>query len=119
MAINPRDRNNTTYKVGDPDRWNKPATPQELKESERANNYRPVMPGWDEIPDEFKHNTFNGKWNKIQSTWFFQGLKGAEFEPKAGIELSDALKHLGSIQGSWDPAHEQGSCCSVAHEPLV
>ena len=89
--------------MGDPDRWNKPATLQELEENDRK-VFQPVMPGWDEIPDEFKHG--QGKWNKVQSTWFFKGLKGAEFKPKAGIHLDQALNHLGSIQGSWNPAHE-------------
>lgn len=65
-----------------------------------------VLPKWDEIPKDFQrhHGT---KWNKIQSRWFFMGLpEGTDFKPKAGIDANRALRHLATIQRSFEPKHE-------------
>lgn len=63
-----------------------------------------LMPPMSEIPDEFHHG--HTEWNRVQQDWFFRGLKGAEWEPKDGIDLAAALRHLKAIQSSWAPKHE-------------
>lgn len=64
------------------------------------------MPPWENIPKEFKQ--FNGtSWNKWQTKWFYQGLTKADIPvPLEGIDLSIALRHLATIQGSFEPKHE-------------
>jgi hypothetical protein len=64
----------------------------------------PHMPHYDDIPEEFKYG--NNKWCHIQSEWFFNGIKGAVFTPKPGIERQLAIRHLAMIQQSFDPSHE-------------
>ena len=63
-----------------------------------------LMPTYEEIPDEFKRGS--NKWNRLVSTWFFSGFKGAKFVPKDGIEPNHALRHLKCIMGSFEPKHE-------------
>lgn len=63
-----------------------------------------MMPAMDDIPEEF-HGT-RGKWQDIQSTWFFSGLRDYKFIPKEGVDLDMALRHLRCIQGSFEPQHE-------------
>ena len=41
-----------------------------------------LMPAMSDIPREFHYG--HTKWNKVQSDWFFRGLKGAEWSPKEG-----------------------------------
>jgi hypothetical protein len=64
-----------------------------------------LMPKWDEIPEEFHHG--HTPWNKLQSRWFFTGLpKETVWVPKEGIDKDVALRHLKTIQGSFEPKHE-------------
>ncbi len=62
-----------------------------------------LMPLYKDIPDEFK----NGRniWVKWQQDWFFNGLKEMP-TPKEGIDVKVAMKHLNSIQRSFEPKHE-------------
>lgn len=63
-----------------------------------------LMPSMSAIPEEFKNNG-NGPWLEWQRRWFFEGLK--EFpKAKPGIDLSDATRHLATIQGSFAPKHQ-------------
>lgn len=71
-------------------------------------NMKDLLPPYDLIPIEFKRG--HTKWNKIQSTWFFSGLpKGTQFIPVDGVDKSIAIRHLGAIQGSFEPKHEHKS----------
>ena len=63
-----------------------------------------LLPPYAEIPDEFKRG--NGKWNKFQRDWFFGGLASENLIPGEGIDKRAALRHLGAIQGSFEPKHE-------------
>jgi hypothetical protein len=38
--------------------------------------------------------------------WFYDGLNGATFVPRAGINQSTALRHIRCILGSYEPSHE-------------
>lgn len=43
---------------------------------------------------------------KFQGDWFFYGLTSEELTPKAGIDKTEAFRHLKCIQGSFEPKHE-------------
>lgn len=75
-----------------------------------------LLPAWDEIPDEFKRH--NNKWVRIVSRWFFQGLKGATFKPKPGVDERKALNHIGACMKSWEPQHEhkEAGCAYLLSE---
>jgi len=65
-----------------------------------------------EIPAEFKNFNRPTKWNELQSTWFYSGLpKGTDFIAKEGIDGAVALRHLRTIQGSFEPKHEHKEAC--------
>ncbi len=66
---------------------------------------RDLMPGYEDIPKEFKNFSKN-KWVKFQQDWFFAGLGKVEFDPKEGIDPKKAWRHLQAIQGSCQPKHE-------------
>ena len=63
-----------------------------------------LMPRYEDVPDEFKC-FLGGYWNRWQRERFYNGL---QILPKAkpGIDLSVAIRHLASIQGSFEPKHE-------------
>ncbi len=63
-----------------------------------------LMPTMEEIPAEFQ-NHGGTVWNKWQSQWFFKGLHKRP-EPKDGIDQELAMRHLATIQGSFEPKHE-------------
>jgi len=66
-----------------------------------------LLPKYDDIPEDFRRGRGDArKWIEFQQEWFFRGIKGAEFTPKAGIDKAEALAHLKAIQGSWEPKHE-------------
>jgi hypothetical protein len=66
-----------------------------------------LMPAYEDIPEDFRRERGAArKWTEFQSTWFFCGLKDLQITPKPGIDKADALRHLSSIQGSWDPSHQ-------------
>lgn len=62
-----------------------------------------LMPEYKDIPDEFKST--GSVWARWQASWFYQGL--SEYPtPKDGIDLDQAMRHLKTIQGSFQPKHE-------------
>jgi len=64
-----------------------------------------LLPAYDLIPIEFKNH--NNPWCKWQLKWFFTGLTKDEIpKAKEGINYKLAMRHLGTIQGSWEPQHE-------------
>jgi len=62
-----------------------------------------LMPEYDDIPETFKSDS--NPWVKWQQRWFFEGLKDKQ-EPKPGIDIGKALRHLKVIQSSFEPRHE-------------
>jgi hypothetical protein len=58
------------------------------------------MPRAEDIPADFK--SWNNKWNRLASTWFFNGLSNANFVPKPEQKEShlDALEGIGFHLGS-------------------
>ena len=63
-----------------------------------------LMPPMEEIPREFKDG--HGKWNELFSAWFCTGLKSLKMQPKEGINEAQAMRHIRTIMGSYEPQHE-------------
>lgn len=65
-----------------------------------------LLPKYEDIPDEFKGFNMN-KWEKLVSTWFFNGLPNTDMlVPKPGINKLLALAHVKAVLGSFAPKHE-------------
>lgn len=67
-----------------------------------------LMPALTDIPAEFCDGG-SSPWLKFQAKWFYEGLAAddmAKLVAKPGIELNTALRHLKTIQGSFNPKHE-------------
>ena len=65
-----------------------------------------LCPNLEDIPDEYKDLNGKNKWVLLQERWFFEGLVGVSFIPKAGVDAEKAFRHLAAIQGSFEPKHE-------------
>jgi hypothetical protein len=64
-----------------------------------------LMPSYDAIPDDFKRGS--NPYVRFQQQWFYSGLKKEQIPAaKQGIDQKKALRHLGAIQGSFQPKHE-------------
>ncbi|WP_058830751.1 hypothetical protein [Paenibacillus polymyxa] len=63
-----------------------------------------LLPPLDLIPKEFQESRTD--WNKLITTWFFQGLSSFDCKPKPGIDRKQAMGHVKAILGSWEPRHE-------------
>lgn len=85
---------------------NKWAQPQQVKDAMVAfpANVTRLMPTEQEIPKEFTRS--GNTWVDFQQQWFFKGLRGAAFTMKPGVDQKAALRHLSTIQGSFEPRHE-------------
>lgn len=69
-----------------------------------------LMPAYEMLP-----RNISPKWRAFQSDWFFKGiLSPGGMVPKSGIDKRAALRHLGAIQGSFEPKHEH-KCAAVAY----
>ena len=64
-----------------------------------------LMPQMDEIPEEFCEFFSTNKWVRWQASWFFSGLQERP-TAKDGIDQNQAMRHLSTIQGSFEPKHE-------------
>jgi hypothetical protein len=80
-----------------------------ITESERAFgcNIDRLYPDYSLIPEEFKRFHSQNKWNKLFSDWFFCGLNNLQLTPKAGIDKAQALRHIRTIMGSFEPGHNE------------
>ena len=67
-------------------------------------NVRTLLPKMEDIPEEF--DSHYNKWNKVVSTWFFEGVKKERFKAKEGIDKDKAFTHLSYVLSSWDLKHE-------------
>lgn len=62
-----------------------------------------MMPPMSEIPSEFKGGST--VWSRWQAEWFYSGLSNYP-TPKEGINIDLAMRHLATIQNSFEPSHE-------------
>lgn len=67
-------------------------------------NGHDLLPLWGDIPDRFK--SYNDTYVKLVRKWFFDGLRGATFTTREGIDQSDAIRHIKVALMSWDTSHE-------------
>lgn len=63
-----------------------------------------LMPAYADIPREFKDS--NNAFNRVASHWFCAGLNPDVLVEKEGVDRTRAIRHLKTIQGSWEPPHE-------------
>lgn len=84
------------------DKWNKPQQIDDVSLAFPA-SVKDLMPAYTEIPAESRRQS--NPWVKWQQEWFFSGLKRYPV-PKEGIDRKAAMRHLNTIQGSFEPKHE-------------
>lgn len=71
-----------------------------------ANVVKTLMPAMADIPEEFKTGYTSSKWIQFQSDWFYRGITRTGLITREGVDKHTALRHLGAIQGSFEPKHE-------------
>lgn len=63
-----------------------------------------LMPEWDDIPEEYKKGVM---WaNRLFGDWFFVGLSSLDLPWKEDIDPDDAMRHIRTVMGSYQPSHE-------------
>lgn len=65
-----------------------------------------LMPKYEDIPSEFRNWNSRNKWMQMVADWFFCGLADLKMSPKERIDTEKALRHIGTIMGSFEPKHE-------------
>ena len=85
-----------------------PPSPQDVDDVVLAfpANVSHLMPPWDEIPDEFRRDWQDGKWQNFVGDWFYRGLQNPQFYPTRGIDAEKAYRHVSAILRSFEPKHE-------------
>lgn len=80
--------------------------PQEVDNLTMAfpTNISHLMPSMEEIPEEFK--SYHNPWCKLFSEWFYKGISQSKLVAKESIDREKALRHIGTIMGSFEPKHE-------------
>ena len=75
-----------------------------------------LLPAYTDIPEEFRDG--RTKWNDLVSTWFFCGIKNAQWKPKDGIDPEKAIRHIRACLGSFEPKHEhkEAGCAYLLSE---
>lgn len=82
------------------------ATPTNVDQVDYAfgGRMKDLLPTLAEIPDEYPNSE---KYTQFQRTWFYSGIpKDKMPTAKPGIDFKAAMRHLGTIQGSFEPKHE-------------
>lgn len=65
------------------------------------------MPAWEDIPEEYRSNSYREWPLKFWTDAFHWGIKNnVAIYPKNGIDPEKAFRHLRSIVGSFEPKHE-------------
>jgi hypothetical protein len=83
------------------------AQPTDVSAVELAFPANPLMPAWDDIPEDFRRDRGDARpWLEFQRKWFFEGFPKAGLLRREGVDAEIAFRHLASIQGSFAPKHE-------------
>lgn len=72
-------------------------------------NLGELLPAWNVIPGRFRVDSDDPEamtWRRFQSRWMFRGLKKSAITPRADVDMDKALRHLKTVQGSYEPKHE-------------
>lgn len=65
-----------------------------------------LMPKYEDIPKEFQGFRPNSTWGGLFNNWFYRGLSNLSLQPKPGIDIVKALRHIRCIMRSFEPKHE-------------
>jgi hypothetical protein len=68
-----------------------------------ANVVGTLLPLKVDIPKEFPNRV---GFEKAAAHWFYDGMKGAAFHPKEGVDPKKAIRVLKACLGSFEPQHE-------------
>lgn len=88
--------------------WSKPREVTDLELAFPANALK-LMPSREESEAalDAMPRADRKKWIDFQQAWFFNGLpKSTKVSLKDGVDGEKAFRHLGAIQGSFEPKHE-------------
>lgn len=70
-------------------------------------NVASMMPSREECDEALRAMPDRGRgWLRFQSDWFFHGISPKKLKPRKDVDKTKALRHLGAIQGSFEPKHE-------------
>ena len=88
--------------------WDKPIEVDDVTLAFPADVMNTLMPPHDECEAALDAMPDRGeKWRDVQRTWFFNGLNTkTTFMLRDGIDGKLMMRHLGAIQGSFEPKHE-------------
>ena len=85
--------------------WSKPTVVDLLTQAFPAGIMH-LLPAYEDIPSQFKLGS-GVAWNAWQAKWFYRGLDESDLPtPVDGVDYDIAMRHLKTIQGSWEPKHE-------------
>lgn len=87
-----------------PAKWAQPSQVSTLNTA--FGTLRGLLPAMHEIPEDFRDMNARTKWHRMQAQWMFNGLKGDRWTAKPGVDGPTALRHLATIQRSFEPKHE-------------
>lgn len=86
--------------------WTKPQNVDDVLLAFPADVY-PLMPPYEDIPEEFRDANGDNKWLQFQRDWFYGGLSAdTDVDLKDGVDGTMAFRHLKAIQRSFQPKHE-------------
>lgn len=68
-----------------------------------ADKIAELLPPVEDIPDEIENEEL---WEKLFGDLFYIGVKTLKIEPKEGVNIESAMRHLTCIMGSFAPKHE-------------
>jgi hypothetical protein len=63
-----------------------------------------LLPKYETLPEEFRNE--RDPFSPLVHEWFFKGLSKKKLTIKPNINENDAWRHLKTIIGSFEPAHE-------------
>ena len=87
-------------------KWSRPQQVSDVDMAFPA-NVSQLMPTMAEIPEDFRRERGEAApWVEFQQRWFFKGIRGVTIVAKPGVDKAAALRHLATIQGSFEPQHE-------------
>jgi hypothetical protein len=63
-----------------------------------------LLPPHADIPRDYRDSRRPSR--QLFERWFYEGLRGATFEPRAGVDRDTALRHISACMRSFEPSHE-------------
>jgi len=82
-------------------KWQQPQPVDDVTMAFPANVVGKYLPLREEIPERFENER---KWEDLAATWFYSGLENSP-TAREGVDLNQALRHLKTCLGSFQPEH--------------